>query len=301
MRVLLIHNPKATTTSPALVDLIVGALASDCALEIAETKRRDHAGYLAAGAVEEGRDAVVVLGGDGTVNEVVQGLARTPVRLGVIPGGSTNVLARLLGLTGDPVTATGLLRSALRADRTRRIALGRAGTRWFCFNAGIGFDAEVVHRVEARAQLKRAVRQATFLYCGVQAWAGGFDRGTRLEAAGDDGTPVGDLRALIACNADPYTYLGRWPARLCPAADAEGGLDAFGLGTVALVPLLRVARAALSGRDPGRLRAASTWHDQEALTITADRPVPVQVDGDPLEPVTSLRLTVERDALDVLV
>ncbi len=301
MRVLLIHNPKATTTSAELVELIVGALASDCELEVAPTKRRDHAGYLAAGAVHEGHDAVVVLGGDGTVNEVVQGLARTPVRLGIIPGGSTNVLARLLGLTADPVTATGRLRSALREGRSQRISLGRAGERWFCFNAGIGFDADVVHRVEARTGLKRAVRQATFLYCGVQSWAGGYDRGARLAVSGDDGTTVEELRALVACNADPYTYLGDRPARLCREADLAGGLDAFGLRTLALVPLLRVARAALTDRDPLRLKATTGWHDQSTLTVTADRPVPVQVDGDPLEPTTRLELTAVRQALDVLV
>ena len=98
-------------------------------------------------------DLVVTLGGDGTVNEVVNGLLhdgpdeKVPA-LGVVPGGSTNVFARALGLPRDAVEGTGALLDALDRDRARLVGLGRADGRYFTFCAGFGLDAEVVRKVE---------------------------------------------------------------------------------------------------------------------------------------------------------
>src|SRR5205814_6081853 len=159
MRALLLVNPKATTTTERGRDVLVRALRSEVDLAVAYTRRRGHATALARDAARDGLDLVVTLGGDGTVNEAVNGLmaegeyAEDRPALAVVPGGSTNVFARALGLPGDWAEGTGVILEALREGRTRTIGLGRADDRYFTFCAGVGLDAEVVHRVE-RARLR---------------------------------------------------------------------------------------------------------------------------------------------------
>src|ERR1041385_4004273 len=133
MRALLVVNPAATTTSARTRDVLTHALASEMKLEAVTTEYRGHARDLGRQAADsEDIDLVVALGGDGTVNEVVNGLlqngpdrARLP-RLAVVPGGSTNVFARALGLPNDAVEATGVLLDALREERERTVGLGVA-------------------------------------------------------------------------------------------------------------------------------------------------------------------------------
>ena len=155
MRALLVTNPTATTTTARSREVLARALASEVKVDVEETSHRGHAAALAVRAAREGLDLVVALGGDGTVNEVVNGLLTDGPRdgipaLAVVPGGSTNVFARAIGLPGDPFDATGQILEALRAGRTTTVGLGLAEDRWFTFNAGVGFDAEVVRRIERR-------------------------------------------------------------------------------------------------------------------------------------------------------
>ncbi|WP_324274100.1 acylglycerol kinase family protein [Blastococcus brunescens] len=127
MRALVVVNPAATTTSAGMRDVLVGALASELKLDVVETSHRGHARELARQAVAEGMDVVVSVGGDGTVNEVVNGLLvdgpapHLPV-LAVVPGGSTNVFSRALGRSRDPVEATAEILASLRAGRTRMVS-----------------------------------------------------------------------------------------------------------------------------------------------------------------------------------
>ena len=160
---MLVVNPKATATSERQRDVLTRALGSDLKVDVVQTTHRGHAIELgAAGGRRPALDLVVVLGGDGTINEVVNGLlgsgpwqgpAPDAPALAVVPGGSTNVFSRALGIARDPVVATSELLEALRAGRSRRIGLGRVDERWFTFTAGLGIDADAVRRVErARAQ-----------------------------------------------------------------------------------------------------------------------------------------------------
>ena len=135
MRALLVVNPKATATSARVRDVLIRALGSDLKLDVAETQRRGHAIALAEQAAADGLDLVVALGGDGTMNEVVNGLMRLPdpaarPALAVVPGGSANVFSRVLGQPLDPVEATGA-RSGSRPSRSagcsRRSAPDGAG------------------------------------------------------------------------------------------------------------------------------------------------------------------------------
>lgn len=301
MRALLVHNPNATTTTPAVTDVIARALSAECKLEVAPTKRRGHAGYIAAGAADEGFDVVVALGGDGTVNEVIQGLAHTPVALAVIPGGSTNVWARSLGLPNDPVEATSRVLALLATRTTRRVNLGTANGRFFCFSAGYGYDAAVVRAVERRRRLKRTVRQASYLFSGVTELARTYGRrrpGITVELPG--AAPQEGCRSVVCCNTSPYTYLGPWPAHLCPPTDLDGDLALTGMSKLSLVTLARVARAALTGGDVGALRAARVWSGVETVELTSAEPLPLQLDGDYVGDHTRVGLRSAPRALSVV-
>lgn len=280
MRALLVYNPNATTTNAAVIDVIATALAKELKLEVEATKRRDHASYLAAGAVHEGHDIVIALGGDGTVNEVLQGLVGSGVRLAIIPGGSTNVWARNLGLPNDAVEATAAVLEALRTGSERAINLGRANGRCFGVNAGFGYDAEVVRFVERRYRLKRTVRQASFVYCGLLAYVNGYDRRATIRVTSEGEIAEDALRSAVVCNANPYTYLGRLPVQLCPEASYEGGLDLLGLTGLSLPKVARLARTALTTVNVGQLGFTRTWHDRRAFTLESERPLPLQLDGD---------------------
>ena len=154
-RLLLIGNPSASSVTPRAKVVIAKALGADHDVTVAATSRRGHATRLAQGAVSDGYDVVVALGGDGTLNEVANGMAGSDVVLGVLPGGSTNVFARTIGMANNPIEATSELLSALEAVSTRRIGLGTVNGRYFLFHVGMGLDAEVVRLVERRGQLKR--------------------------------------------------------------------------------------------------------------------------------------------------
>jgi diacylglycerol kinase family enzyme len=301
LRALLVYNPHATTTRPALIDVITRALSSELKLDVEATKRRDHAGFLAAGAADSGYEVVVALGGDGTVNEVVQGVTNTAVRLAVIPGGSTNVFARALGLPNDPIETTAIVLRKLARREDRRVTLGLANDRLFTFNAGFGFDAEVVKRVEQRHVLKRTVRQASFFYAGLDTLTRGFDRRHAAIQVRIDGTAVDDpVGSVVVCNARPFTFLGPYAVDLCPGGSLDRGLAITGLHKVSVPLITRLLRTTLRGGDAPGVRGGDLWEDIDEALLRADAPMPLQVDGDHLGDFAEVRLRTLRDALTVI-
>ena len=148
MKILLIVNASASSVTARTRVVIQKALSADHEVELAETARRGHATRLARGAVSRGTDVIVVLGGDGTLNEAANGVAGTSTALAPLPGGSTNVFARTLGLPDDPVHATAVTLDALEASSVRLVELGSANGRYFLFHCGVGYDAAVVSQVE---------------------------------------------------------------------------------------------------------------------------------------------------------
>jgi len=174
VRALLIVNPYATSTTAVRREVITRALASELDLNVVQTRYRGHAGHVAEGAARDQYELVLALGGDGTVNEVVNGMLRVrPPGAGAplfapLPGGSANVFTRSLGLPADLVDATGHLLGALRERRTRSIGLGLAGQRYFCANAGLGLDAEVVRVVEGLRARGRGASAAMYVWAAVR-------------------------------------------------------------------------------------------------------------------------------------
>lgn len=300
MRALLVFNPNATTTDDRVRDVIAAALASAVDLEVAATKQRGHATHLVAGAVHEGFDAVFALGGDGTANEVLQAMVGTDVRLGIIPGGGANVLARALGLPNDAVEATSVLLDHVRAGRDRRITLGRAGERYFGFNAGFGFDAAVVRNVEQHPDRKRLLRQAAFVWSTVDEWFSSRRADTSVTVRTADGTSHGPFSLTLLANTDPYTFLGARPLHVHPDARFEAGLDVAGLRPSSTSALLRIIGDAFKDGSHVRRDDVRYWHDLDEVTLTAATPQPLMVDGDYAGEHTSVTFHAVRDALRVL-
>lgn len=310
MRGVLIVNPHATTTSRRVIDVLGHALADEVDLQVVFTEHRGHCEEIARASHAQGLDLVCVLGGDGTVNEAVNGLlADLPgdeaPHLAIIPGGSANVAARALGLPADPVEATGEILQALRDGRRRTIGLGTitvtpwtdepTARRWFIANAGLGVDAEIIAAMEAaRAEgleatptryLMTTLRQffwhtdrhepALVVHLAQGSVEGGF--------AGTPGQIIDDVFVAIIQNTSPWTYLGALPIAPCPDASFETGLDLFAVRRMSVWAALRLARRMIAGSRAGSTgRSLTVAHDLRHFGVEAKRPVALQVDGEGL-------------------
>ena len=288
MRVLVVVNPTATAMSERQLDVLAHALGSSAELDVEQTANRGHAAALACRAMRDHVDVVVALGGDGTVNEVVNGLLTDGVHeqvpaLGIVPAGSTNVFARALGLPNDPIEATGLLLHALRAGRRRSISLGRLEERWFTFTAGVGFDAAIVAAVEKVRRRGKRSTHALYTRVAVREYLRSDRRHPRLRVELPDGRVIDDVFYAMVANCDPWTFLGNRPLRPTPRASFTSGLDLYlrrrmGLPAV-LHSVVQMART-----NPRRGWGSLVEHDLTGLVVRAEEPIPVQVDGDLLEP-----------------
>ena len=294
MRALLVVNPKATATSARVRDVLARALGSDLKVDLVETQRRGHAIALGARATEEGYDLVVALGGDGTVNEIVNGILNGNTSpgprteqpaLAVVPGGSTNVFSRALGVPRDPVEATGSLLDALREDRSRWIGLGRASSpgaqaRWFTFTAGIGLDADAVRTVERARAKGKPPTPSRYTRATLSRFLFGTDRrhaALTLERPGEE--PITGLFLGIVGNTTPWTYFRGHPVTLTTTATFDTGLDLVVMSKLGIVRTLWAASGMLTGQGVrGGTRLA--LHDLREFRLVADRPMPFEVDGD---------------------
>ena len=297
----MISNARAGSVSARTKEVIVKALSADFKLEIADTQARNHATELARDAIDRDFDAVLVFGGDGTINEAAQPLVGTDVALGILPGGSTNVMARSLGVPRDPVEATAFLASHLRTGTKRRVHVGRANDRYFLFSAGMGLDAEVVKRVESDPDAKR--RRGEMLFVS-NAFGVGFkqyrnaDPMITLQVDGEE-----PLRVLLAvcCNARPFTYFKRFPVDVCPTASLDGGLTLFSLAKLRTGTIPRIVWGLFVSRSHPRWKISNYHEDLRAFSLAADHPVPMQVDGDYVGEWDAAKVVLVEEALDLLV
>jgi len=282
VRLLLIVNSSASSVTARGRVVIQKALSADHEVRVAETNRRGHATRLAQGAANQGVDVVVCLGGDGTLNEVANGLAGTDTALAPLPGGSTNVFARTLGLPNDPIEATGALVDLLARGRIAPVGLGSVNGRYFLFHVGLGFDAVVVQQVERRAALKRYASHPLFIYAAFATWFRYYDRSRpRFALHFADGSIVDDGYFAICLNTNPYTYLGNRPFDIAPEATLDRGLSVLTLRSLSLPVLLGAASSALGlGRDLRHHRRVDLRSDLDKLVVQGYGPFPYQVDGD---------------------
>jgi diacylglycerol kinase family enzyme len=306
VRILVVANPRATATTARERDVLAHSLGSAADLEMVETANRGHAAALACRAMRNGTDVVVALGGDGTVNEVVNGLLTDGVHdkvpaLGVVPAGSTNVFARALGLPNDPIEATGVLLEALRTGTRRPVSLGRVDDRWFVFAAGIGFDGAIVEGVEAQRRKGKKSTHLLYARVGIRAFFGADRRHPKVHVELSDGTRIDDVYFAIVANADPWTFAGNRPLRPTPEVTFDSGLAVYARRRMSTAGVL-FSMARLSGDKPriGK-RGARVDYDQETVTIFSDEPLPVEVDGDYLGQREKLVFSTAAAAVRVLI
>lgn len=308
-RMLIIVNPYATTVSDRLKNLVVYALQGRYEVEAVTTEAQNHATEIGREAVDGGYDVVVAFGGDGTLNEVANGLAGTEIPVSVLPGGSTNVVCRSLGIPNDVVDATEHLLSLADDFAPRRIDLGVANGRRFVFACGAGLDATAAERVDSHPRLKTRMGPYFYTYAAVRGFYGRYLRNPvemrMTSAAGSSGGVT-----AICQNSDPFTYFRNTEVRVCEDV-------AFDSGTLSLAVLRRARQ-----RDVPAIAARvlnPSWtavgHGQidhfsglaeariESLSRGEDgafRRFPVQVDGDFIGEHGELDLGLEPGALAVI-
>lgn len=294
MQVVVVTNPVATSVvaDPELPDRVVRAVAAlPATVTVVRTGRAGDA--VEAGRTHASADVIVVVGGDGTLNGVVAGLLAAPGPHAVVapfPAGSTNVVARSLGFDRRPDRALGQLVSALRAGRRAAGTVGRIDDRVFLANAGVGLDAAVVARAEAHPSRKHRLRGIWFLWClATEMVVGPLGRGGPRLYVVDGAGRRHRGRWVVALARSPYVWLGALGVDLLPRADRTQGtvLLLRSLGAATVVDGLRAvaARGGVIGARLGRLDATGP------VVVTADRPVPVQVDGEVVAPCVSATIT----------
>ena len=319
----MVVNSFASSVTARNKVLMHQTLSADHDVTIVETNRRGHATRFAQDAASRGIDVVVAVGGDGTLNEVANGLAGSATALAVLPGGSTNVFARTIGLPNDPVASAHLTATALRAGSWRRVGLGVVNGRYFTFHTGIGFDAAIVASVEKRASVKRWFGHPLFIYAGLRTWAVDYDRRRAhfqvsyrapapARGATDVDTGVASAPApgadetiegmfTIVLNTNPYTYLGNRPFDLVPGATLDAPLATVTFRRMSLRAMVPAMAGALRG---GGLRPSDTVDVRTGITdlvVEHETPFPYQVDGDYLGETRRLVFRHAPDAMALVV
>ncbi len=312
-RGLLIANPHATSTTAQVRDVITRALDRAMDLEVVTTTHRGHAESLAAEARD--LDVLITLGGDGTINEVVNGLLESgrddlPM-LAAIPGGSANVMARALGFPNDAVEATGMILESLRGDSHHTIGLanarfadeaGAGRSHWFTINAGLGLDARVIAAMESQREDGHAATPLRYIRTAVGEYLRDTERtAPALTLHRPGAQPVQGLAMVIVQNTAPWTFFGPMAINPCPRASFDLGLDVFAphsLGVPSTVRFgLRMLRGSRAGGVEGRL---TLLHDVPEVRITATTPTDLQLDGDGMGRVSDITFRAVPNALRIV-
>ena len=295
-------NPTASAVRYRRRAAVEDVLAADHRLAVAVTKERGHATELARRAADEGIEVVVVLGGDGTLNEAANGLVGSTAALATLPAGSTNVYARTLGFSNEPVEAARQVVAALAHGSQRTVEMGKADGRRFFFHLGVGFDAEVVAGVEALGSLKRIIGQPAFVYSALRTLARHPQRSSpQFSVRFADGA-VEEGSFAICLKTNPYTFLGKRPLDVAPTAGLGSPLAVAVVHDLRVPTVANAFRSALSGgTDLSRQPGVTLRTEVESVTITSSHPFAHQVDGDHLGRVDRLEVGLEPSCLNLVV
>jgi len=311
-RMLVIVNPYATTVSDRLKNLVVYALQGRYQVEAVMTEAQNHATEIGREAIDGGYDIVVAFGGDGTLNEVAHGLAGTDVPVTMLPGGSTNVVCRSLGIPADVVDATEHLLGLADNFQPRKIDLGLASGRHFVFACGAGLDAMVVKRVDAHPKLKTRFGEWYYTYAAVTGFNRHYLMGTpaTLRLRSEQGEVEGIT--TVAQNSDPFTYFGDREVRVCEGIAIDNGtMSVAMLKRAALrdMPTVMARCLSTSGRfkavDHKQIEHFAGLREARVDSLTTDEagntvPFPVEVDGDYIGDHESLELGIAPGALTIV-
>jgi len=290
VRILLIVNSFASSVTPRNTVLVHEHLAKRHDVQVVETNERGHATRFAQDAASRGLDAVVGFGGDGTLNEIATGLAGSDTALAMLPGGSTNVFVRTLGIGNDPMVALTQLMAGIDRNEIERVSLGQANGRYFTFHAGIGYDAAVVEQVERRSSLKRLVGQPLFAYSAMHSWFKSYDRKYPHFTMNIDGRAIPNGFFSVVLNTNPYTFVGKHAIHLSSAASLEKKLVVVTFRKMTTPLMLKTLYSALRRGGLETSSGIDIATDVENVKIEFPAPFPYQLDGDYLGDTTSIEI-----------
>lgn len=308
----MIVNPYSSGITARRERDVVTELRRHMDLEVRRTERGGHAPKLARELMDSQElDVLIACGGDGTANEVLNGMslgtdtAAARPAFAIVPGGGTNVLARAIGYPNHPVRATSKLAEAIVERRTRRINLATVDERIFMFAAGVGLDAEVVKRMEERRSGRRPSDLA-HLFAGMGIFATSrFLLADQMTVTIEGQAEQHRSAMVFVGNTTPMTYMGRFPVHFMPDARLEGGLEVMAPRRVsAFFAVRNIAQAMGVGRARQLLASEvklQRHHDVHGLTIECDEPQPVQVDGEFIGERTHIRFGLLERAVDLVV
>lgn len=310
MRALLVANTFATTTDSAIQDQVVNELSKSLDLSVMNTSARNDAIEIAQSAQQDGFDLVIGLGGDGTVNEIANGLLlggpnpEGPL-IAAIPGGNGNVFARNMGLSEAPLEATAQILNALATKNYKSIGVGKIATnnisRWFLFNAGIGLDAAVIAEMETRRAGGKVVSDAAYAALALrELFARTNRRHGSLSLVSESGEVHRDAHFALIVNLAPWAYLGSKPLNPLPLASHDTALDVYAPTSLSVPAVLRLAMRAVAGKSAENERNVIALLDQKQIHIQSDRPLWIQVDGDIVTQSNELTATHVPNALRVI-
>jgi diacylglycerol kinase family enzyme len=310
MRTLLVANTFATSTDDAIQARVVSELSKHLDITAVNTTARNDAIDIARSAKQQGYELVIGLGGDGTVNEIANGLLldgpnpKGPL-LAAIPGGNGNVFARNMGLSENPMEATAQILSAIKDRKFQEIGVGRIATnnisRWFLFNAGIGLDAAVLAEMEARRASGKTVSDFAYATLALRELFARTDRKHgSLSLVSDSGEVQRDAHFALIVNLAPWAYLGSKALNPLPSASHQTALDVFAPTSLSVAAVLRLASRAIAGKSAENDCNVIALTNQKHVHIQAESPLWIQVDGDVVTQSTELTATHIPSALRVL-
>ena len=310
MRALLVANTFATTTDDDIQAQVETALSKHLEVSVQNTTARNDAIEIARSSQYQGFDLVIGLGGDGTVNELANGLLLDGPNpdgplLAAIPGGNGNVFARNMGLSENPLEATAQIINALETKKFKSIGVGKIATnnisRWFLFNAGIGLDAAVIAGMEARRASGKIVSDAAYASLALRELFTRTDRKhPALSLVSSTGEVHRDAHFALIVNLAPWAYLGSKPLNPLPTASHDTALDVYAPTSLSVRSVLRLVRRALAGKSPENDAKVIALVDQKQIHIQSNRAMWIQVDGDIVTQSTELTATHVPNALKVL-
>jgi YegS/Rv2252/BmrU family lipid kinase len=277
----MVYNPNAGRfPSRILAERAANVLRSyGWDIRIIKTDSGKHVTHAARKAAEQGKEVLFVVGGDGTVNLAVRGLAGSETALGVLPGGTANVLAQELGLPGLRWTRWMALEESARrlAEATiREVDIGVCGDTPFIMWAGVGLDAFAIHHIEPRPRGEKFFANMT--YVASTAWHASFWHGINLNVNVDHLHLSGHY--LLALMSNIHLYAGGI-ANISPFARLDDGvIDLWLFEGDTLADTLQIAWGVYTGKhvDMDKVHCMPFHH----LVLESDTPLYVQVDAEPI-------------------
>ncbi len=301
-RLLLVANPSSSGFTGAAFRNVEATLGDGFEVTTVWPNGPAESRQAAADAAEEGHSVVAAMGGDGVVHHVANGLAFTGTALGVIPTGTTNVAARILGIPMKPGPAAAHILTGNR----KQLSLAHIATEsplaarseYAVFSLGMGLDADVVAISDRRPAAKYHFSSLNFAAIATKQVLTKYRNRAADMLIECSGRRVHASSLLVQVH-DLYTYWGRVPLRLTP--EPGDGLTALAIERVSAINTATLAARGILKRNLDRDGRSQVFHDFEKLIVHAEPSAAFQADGELLGNADSVEITPAYDALSVIV